>query len=289
MSEKKLPPSIRIVEVGPRDGLQSILQRIETADKIKYIDLLSSAELPEIEVTSFVSPKWVPQLGDGAEVFAGIRKRRMTVYTALVPNTKGLEAAIDAGFRSVAVFVAASETFSKKNTNCTIAESIARLEQMQPIWKAEDLRVRGYLSTCWHCPYEGKIDPEQVLPVIDQLFRLGIDEISLGDTIGKAQPDEVAALLQRLPKEWAITDFALHFHDTFGYALSNVEAGLQHGIRVYDTSAGGIGGCPYAPGASGNLSTEALISWCDDHDVATNMKLDQVRAAGAFIRSLLVL
>jgi len=279
------PPSIRIVEVGPRDGLQSIPQLIPTADKIQFIDLLSAAKLPEIEVTSFVSPKWVPQFGDGAEVFSKIKKNRMTIYTALVPNRKGLEAAVDADFRSVALFVTASETFSQKNTNCTIAESFERLLEMQPLWKEEDLRVRAYISTCWYCPYEGKIAPSKVIPIVENLFALGVDEISLGDTIGKAEPHEVAQLLDFLLKNWSATDFAMHFHDTFGHARENIKKSLEYGIRIYDSSAGGIGGCPFAPGAGGNVSTDLVLELCEELGIATNVDRAKVKAAGEFILS----
>lgn len=281
------PVSVRIVEVGPRDGLQSIQKIISTEDKIHYINLLSRAKLPEIEVTSFVSPVLVPQLKDGAEVFAKIEKRKQTIYTALVPNRKGLERAVEAGFRSVAVFVAASETFSKKNTNSTIQESFERLKEMQSIWQMEDLRVRGYISTCWHCPYEGYIEPSKVIPVIDQLFQLGIDEISLGDTIGKADPQEVMKLLDEVLSRWEVTDFALHLHDTYDKALKNVEVGLQYGISIYDTSAGGVGGCPFAPGAGGNLATEKLLTFLEEKQIQTFLDKSQLLKAAEFIKTVL--
>ncbi|MDK9700734.1 MAG: hydroxymethylglutaryl-CoA lyase [bacterium] len=281
------PPSVRIVEVGPRDGLQSIPQLIPTARKVHFIDLLSDAALPEIEVTSFVSPKWVPQLGDGAKVFEAIKRRRLTIYTALVPNLRGLENALEAEFTSVSVISAASETFAQKNMNCTIDESIARLREMQPVWKENDLRVRGYVSTCWHCPYEGKVKIENVHRVVEQLFALGVDEISLGDTIGKAEPEEVKRLLDDLLAKWDVNDFALHMHDTHGKALANIKVGLEYGIRVFDASAAGIGGCPFAPGSSGNVATEALVQFCETNGVKTHIKQDKLTEAGDYIRSCL--
>ncbi|MCX7835343.1 MAG: hydroxymethylglutaryl-CoA lyase [bacterium] len=285
--KKKLPESVRIVEVGPRDGLQSIQTIISTQDKIHFIDLLSKAKLPEIEVTSFVSPQWVPQLKDGAEVFSKINKRKQTIYTALVPNRKGLERAMASGFQSIAVFVAASETFSKKNTNSSIRESFDRLVEMQPLWFEADLRVRGYISTCWHCPYEGYIEPSKVIPVIKNLFDLGIDEISLGDTIGKAEPDEVRVLLDEVLKRWSVSDFALHFHDTYNKALKNVDVGLEYGINIYDTSAGGVGGCPFAPGAGGNLATEKLVYFLEEKNILTNLDTNYLSQAVDFIQKVI--
>ena len=256
------PDSVKLVEVGPRDGLQSIENLISTAEKIQYVNLLSSAGVSEIEVTSFVSPKWVPQLADAKEVSSQIEQNENIIYTALVPNRKGLEGALESGYKSVAIFTAASETFSQKNTNCSIDESFQRFEAMKPMWEANQIRVRGYISTCWVCPYEGIISIEKVSDVVQKLVDLGISEISLGDTIGKADPDSVEELLDSLLSDFSSSLFALHFHDTFGNALDNIRKGLEYGIGIYDSSAGGIGGCPFAPGASGNVSTEAVVDLC---------------------------
>ena len=283
----KYPNSIRIVEVGPRDGLQSIPSIIGTEDKIHFVNLLSEAGLSEIEVASFVSPKWVPQMADGAEVFGKIKRRRTTIYTALIPNLRGLHSAIDDGFQSVAVMAAASETFSQKNMNCSVNDSFERLKQMKPVWTEYDLRVRGYISTSWYCPYEGYVDPEAVLLAVEHLFARGIDELSLGDTIGRAEPDDVRRLLDILLKRWDVNDFALHFHDTNGQALENIKVGLEYGIRVYDASVSGIGGCPYAPGALGNVSTEAIVNLCDELHIKHYLKTDRLYAAGEFINSVL--
>lgn len=283
----KFPESVRIVEVGPRDGLQNVKRFISTKEKIQYIDLLSQAKMQEIEVTSFVSPKWVPQLSDGVEVSSSILKRKLTIYTALVPNLNGLEKAIESGFKSVAIFVAASESFSKKNINCSIEESIQRLREMQQLWKEEDLRVRGYISTCWHCPYEGKVESKVVEKVVEQLFDLGIDEISLGDTIGKAEPNEVKELLDLLLKRFSVNDFALHMHDTYQKAVSNIEVGLEFGIRVYDSSAGGVGGCPFAPNAGGNIASELLVQFLETKNVKTYIDYDKLFEASQFIRDVI--
>ena len=258
-----LPKSVKIVEVGPRDGLQSQSQVISSEDKINYIDLLSETGLQEIEVTSFVSPKWIPQLADAAEVSRSINRHPEIIYTALVPNFQGLQNAIKCQFRSVAVFTAASESFSQKNTNCSIDDSMTQFQDMRKLWEENDLRVRGYISTVWHCPYEGPINIEPVIDVITKLFDLGINEISLGDTIGKANPNEVRHTLDTILNRWDPASFALHLHDTFGMAESNIIAGLEFGINTFDSSAGGIGGCPYAEGASGNIATEKVFSLCD--------------------------
>jgi hydroxymethylglutaryl-CoA lyase len=247
---------IRIVEVGPRDGLQNEKALIPTDVKVAFVDALSEAGFDEIEVSSFVSPAWVPQLADAAEVFGRIARRPGVRYTALVPNERGLERAIAARADRVAVFTAASESFTRKNINATIAESIARFA---PVVARSPVPVRGYVSTAFHCPYEGPIAPEAVLPVVDQLLALGVVEISIGDTIGKATADEVRRLLQLLLPRTSIDRIALHFHDTYGRAVANAGAAAELGVHIFDSSAGGIGGCPYAPGATGNVATEALV------------------------------
>jgi len=250
---------IRIVEVGPRDGLQSETASIPTEVKVSYIDALSEAGLPEIEASAFVSPKWVPQLANADEVFRRIRRAPGVIYSALVPNERGMERALAARVAKVAVFTAASETFNRKNINATIRESIARFEPVIRQARAAGLPVRGYVSTAFWCPYEGRVAPAKVLEVCRDLIGAGIDEISIGDTIGKAVPDEVKQLLDALLPDVRASTLAMHFHDTYGHAVENVMASWSFGIRTFDSSAGGIGGCPFAPGASGNVATEALI------------------------------
>jgi len=250
---------IRIVEVGPRDGLQNEQETVPTDLKVAYIDALSKAGLPEIEAGAFVSPKWIPQLADSDEVFSRIRRTPGVAYSALVPNEKGLERALAVRLDKIAVFTAASETFNRKNINATIAESIARFKPVVRGARAAKLAVRGYLSTAFWCPYEGKIDPAKTVQVSQELLGLGVDEISIGDTIGKASPDEVRALLDLLLPIVPAGRVAMHFHDTYGRAVENCRASFDRGIRTFDSSAGGIGGCPYAPGASGNVSTQALV------------------------------
>lgn len=243
---------IRIVEVGPRDGLQNEQKTIPTDVKVAYIDALSETGVDEIEASAFVSPKWVPQLADASEVFSRIKRKPGVVYSALVPNEQGLERAHAANVDKIAVFTAASESFNKKNINCTIEESIKRFE---PVVKKTKLPIRGYVSTAFWCPYEGKIDPKKVAQVVKMLLDLGCVEISIGDTIGKAVPDEVNALIDVLPE----ADIAMHFHDTYHHAVENMIAAWKRGIETFDSSAGGIGGCPYAAGASGNIATETVV------------------------------
>jgi len=250
---------IRIVEVGPRDGLQSEKAAVPTDVKVAYIDALSAAGLPEIEASAFVSPQWVPQLADAEEVFSRIRRAPGVVYSALVPNEKGLERALAARVGKVAVFTAASETFNRKNINATIAESLQRFQPVLRGARAAGLPVRGYVSTAFWCPYEGRIAPAAVVDVCRRLIEAGVDELSIGDTIGKAEPDEVKALLEALAPVAPPPSLALHFHDTYHRATANAIAAWKLGVRTFDASAGGIGGCPYAPGASGNVATEALI------------------------------
>ncbi len=282
-----LPAAVRIVEVGPRDGLQSIEQTIPTDAKIQFINTLSEAKLPEIEVTSFVSAKWIPQLADAQEVSIEIIRDSNILYTALIPNIKGLERALDANYSSVAVFTAASDTFSQKNINCSIKESITRFQKMKTSFQDNSMRVRGYISTVWVCPYEGQMEPENVLPVIDALLELGIDEISLGDTIGKAKPDDVRNTLDFILSLHDANQFALHFHDTYNHALENIRVGLEYGISTFDSSAGGVGGCPYAPGASGNVSTGSVLNLCKELGIETGVDGQKLSAAANFIQSYL--
>ena len=247
---------IRLVEVGPRDGLQSISQFVPTPLKVAYVDVLSQTGLTDIEVSSFVSPKWVPQLADAEEVFKLIERRKGVRYHALVPNLQGLGRAVLARVDVVAVFTAASETFSRKNTNGSIADT---LERFAPVIAASPVPVRGYISTAFSCPFEGPVAPGQVRRVAIALNALGCQEISLGDTIGRASPDQVRRLLDAVLPDVPVDRIALHCHDTYGQAVANVLAAADMGVRVFDGSAGGIGGCPYAPGAPGNVSTEALV------------------------------
>ena len=278
---------VHIVEVGPRDGLQNILKSIPTEKKITYIDLLSEAGCPEIEVTSFVSPRWVPQLSDAKKVSSKINRNKDILYTALVPNLKGLESAIENSYQSVAIFTAASETFSQKNTNCTIDKSIRRFEKMVPVCQEKNLRLRGYISTCWTCPYEGDVNAGTVVKIIQDLLSLGVHEISLGDTIGKATPEDVEYLLKIILDNWPPDFFALHMHDTYNMASENVTVGLGMGIRTLDASAGGIGGCPYAVGASGNIATETVTKICQEQGFDTGINLDKLKSAGAYIQSII--
>jgi hydroxymethylglutaryl-CoA lyase len=247
---------IRLVEVGPRDGLQNEPTPVPTERKVAFIDALSRSGLRDIEVSSFVSPKWVPQLADAEEVFRRIERTPGVRYWALVPNRQGLERASAVGVDGVAVFTAASETFSRRNTNASIAET---LERFAGVVDGATVPVRGYVSTAFHCPFEGPIAPADAIRVALALLHLGCEEISLGDTIGRAQPDEVRALLELLLAEVPAERLALHCHDTFGQAVANCLAAAEMGITIFDASAGGLGGCPYAPGAPGNVATEALV------------------------------
>ena len=278
---------VRIVEVGPRDGLQSISEPISTVEKKTYIDMLSEAGCSEIEVTSFVSPKWVPQLADAKDISSSIQRNDHTTYTALVPNKKGLEAAMESGYRSVAIFTAASETFSQKNTNGSIEQNFERFEEMIPIWEENEIRVRAYISACWICPYEGDIGSETVIKVIQDLVDIGVHEISLGDTIGKATPNDVEYLLKIILDNWSSELFALHMHDTYNMATENITIGLGMGIRIFDSSAGGVGGCPYAPGASGNISTETVLRVCNEQGFDTGIDIDKLKIAGKYIQSII--
>ena len=273
--------SIRLVEVGPRDGLQNEKTIIPTDVKVAFVDALSEAGFDEIEVSSFVSPKWIPQLADAAEVLARITRRPGVRYTALVPNQVGLERAMAARADKVSVFTAASETFAKKNINATIAESI---ERFRPVVQASPVPVRGYVSTAWHCPYEGPIAPEAVLPVCEALLELGCAELSIGDTIGRATTTEVRALLERLVPRIGAGRLAMHFHDTYGRAVENARVSAEFGVTVFDASAGGIGGCPYAPGATGNVATQALVRLFDSR---TDIDLIRLDLASAIVRGWL--
>ena len=278
-----LPRRVTVVEVGPRDGLQNEKGVVSTADKVRFIDLLSAAGFPVIEATSFVSPKAVPQLADAAEVMAAIARRPGTRYTALVPNRKGMERALAADVDEVAVFTGASETFVRHNINTSIAGSIENFRPVVEMARAAGKRVRGYISTAFGCPYEGPVAPAAVVDVAQRLLEQGADELSIGDTIGVATPNQVVELTGLLAARMPLERLAMHFHDTRGTALANVLAALQCGISIFDSSAGGLGGCPYAPGASGNLATEDLLYLLHGLGIETGVDLGAVVEASRFL------
>jgi hydroxymethylglutaryl-CoA lyase len=278
-----LPKFVRMVEVGPRDGLQNEKSMVPTAVKVELVDRLSDAGLSVVEAASFVSPKWVPQMGDSADVLAGIARKPGVRYAALTPNLKGLEGALAAKADEVAVFGAASESFSRKNINCSIAESLDRFAPVMEQAKSAGVPVRGYVSCVLGCPYEGEIAPQAVADVAERLFAMGCYEISLGDTIGTGTPTKaqlmIAAVAERVPVE----KIAVHFHDTYGQALANILAALQMGVAVVDSSVAGLGGCPYAKGASGNVASEDVLYMLNGLGIETGVDLDKLIAAGAFI------
>jgi len=278
-----LPARVRVVEVGGRDGLQNEAGVVSTDDKVGFLERLSAAGLQTIEVGSFVRPDRIPQLTDTTEVFQRLTKRPGVRYVALVPNEKGLERALDTGVRDIAIFTAASDTFNRKNINMSVEESIAAQRPVVERAKREGLWVRGYVSTVFGCPYEGKVAPERVREVSLTLDAMGVDEISLGDTIGVGTPRQVESVVGLLLERLPVAKLALHLHDTRGTALANVLAGLGMGISIFDSSAGGLGGCPYAPGASGNLSTEDLLYMLEGMGIETGVSLDQVVEASRFI------
>jgi hydroxymethylglutaryl-CoA lyase len=278
---------VRITEVGPRDGLQNEKQVIPADAKVAFVDLLSEARFPEIEVSSFVSPKWVPQLGDAAEVFARIRRRPGTVYSALVPNERGMEGALAARADKIAVFAAASESFSQRNTGGSIDEVLARFLPVIAAARAAGLPVRGYVSCVVRCPYEGPVAPGAVRTVVDRLLALGVDEIDLGETLGVAVPDDIARLYDGIAPAIAPGRTTLHLHDTNGRALDNARAALALGVRSFDSSAGGLGGCPYAPGARGNVDTVSLLSMLESEGYETGVDRAAAAAAIASIRQAL--
>src|SRR5579863_1306207 len=284
-----LPQFVRVVEVGPRDGLQNEKAQVPTGQKIQFINMLSEAGLPVVEATSFVSPRAIPQLSDAGAVMAGIERLAATQYPVLVPNVKGMERALAAGVRSIAVFTAASESFTRHNINATIAESLAKFRPVVELANQEGVAVRGYISTVFGCPYEGEVAPEHVLQVAQALLQMGITELSLGDTIGVATPNQVVDVLGVLIETGGIPVeyLAVHFHDTRGTALANVLMALQQGISIVDASAGGLGGCPYAPGAAGNLATEDLLYMLHGMGIRTDVDLDKVVAATRFIAPFL--
>src|SRR5450432_159651 len=283
-----LPTSVRVVEVGPRDGLQNEHVQVPTQQKIQFIQMLAEAGLPVVEATSFVSPRAIPQLSDASAVMTSLLRLPTTSYPVLVPNLKGMERALAAGVRAISVFTAASESFTRHNINATIAESLANFRPVVELARREDIPVRGYISTVFGCPYEGVVAPQQVLSVAQSLLEMGIEELSLGDTIGVATPNQVVDVLGLLISNGiAVERLAVHFHDTRGTALANVLMALQMGITIVDVAAGGLGGCPYAPGAAGNLATEDLLYMLDGMGISTGVDLAKVVAATRFIAPLL--
>ncbi|MAG77310.1 MAG: hydroxymethylglutaryl-CoA lyase [Colwelliaceae bacterium] len=277
------PKRVKIVEVGPRDGLQNEKQFIEASDKIALIDMLADAGLDYVESGSFVSPKWVPQMATSSEVFKGISRKDGVTYAALTPNMKGFEAAVESGADEVAIFGAASEAFSQKNINCSIAESLERFEPVVAAAKERGLRVRGYVSCVVGCPYDGFITPEKVAEVAEQLYQMGCYEISLGDTIGVGTPASVQNMLAAVSTKVQVDKLAVHFHDTYGQALANIYAALQMGVSVVDSAVAGLGGCPYAKGASGNVATEDVVYMLNGLGIETGIDFNKLLDAGWFI------
>ncbi|QPH55532.1 hydroxymethylglutaryl-CoA lyase [Pontivivens ytuae] len=277
---------VTIFEVGPRDGLQNEQRQIPTADKIRLTDMLSETGLRKIEVTSFVSPKWVPQMGDAAEVMAGIARRPGISYAVLTPNMKGLDGALAAKADEVAVFVSASEGFSKANINATMAESLERIRPVAARAAEENVPVRGYVSCVTDCPFDGPTPPHNVALMAEALLEMGCYEVSLGDTIGQATPRAVNYMLDAVLAVAGAEKFAGHFHDTAGRALENIDASLAHGLRTFDAAVGGLGGCPYAPGAAGNVATEAVVAHLHSKGHDTGVDPAKLAEAGAFARSL---
>jgi hydroxymethylglutaryl-CoA lyase len=283
MNAPARPASVRIVEVGPRDGLQNEKSVVSAETKVDFINLLSETGLKTIEAGAFVSPKWVPQMADTDKVYAAIQKKPGVSYPVLVPNAKGMEAAVAAGVKEIAVFAAASESFSQKNINCSIAESLERFRPVIDEAKKHGIKVRGYVSCVLGCPYEGEIQPAAVVKVAKALYDMGCYEISLGDTIGTGTPEKTRLMLQAVKKEIPLAALAVHFHDTYKRALDNIKVALEEGVAVVDSSVSGIGGCPYAPGASGNVSTEAVVNMLHGMGIATGVDTQKLAEAGRFI------
>jgi len=279
----KLPKRVRMVEVGPRDGLQNEATPVPATVKIELIDRLSDAGLPVVEATAFVSPKWVPQMADNAQVMAGIRRKPGVSYPVLVPNRKGLDAAIASGAQEVVVFGAATESFSKRNTNCSIAEGLARFSEVAQAALAAGLKVRGDVSVCLGCPYEGEVAPAAVVAVARELDAMGCYEITICDTIGVGTPGKTRAVFEAVAQHIPVERLAGHFHDTYGQALVNIYAALELGVSSFDSSVAGLGGCPYAKGATGNVATEDVLYMLHGIGIETGVDLQQVIAAGDFI------
>jgi isopropylmalate/homocitrate/citramalate synthase len=279
----ELPHAVRLCEVGPRDGLQNEKAMVPTDVKVALIDMLTDAGLPAIEATSFVSPKWVPQMADAADVMARIARKAGVRYPVLTPNLKGFDAALAAGADEVAVFVAATESFSKRNINCSIAESLERARPVFDAAREAGARVRGYISVVLGCPYEGDVDPAAVAEIAAALHALGAYEVSLGDTIGTGTAGKTQVLLRRVAERVPIAALAGHFHDTYGQALANIYASLEVGVATFDCSVAGLGGCPYAKGATGNVATEDVVYLLDGLGIETGVDMTKLRSAGRFI------
>jgi hydroxymethylglutaryl-CoA lyase len=278
---------VKICEMGPRDGLQNEAAVLRTSDKIHYIDLLSAAGLPMIEATSFVRPATVPQLADAEDVMAGIARRPGITYACLVPNLRGLERARAAGARAIAVFTAASESFTKRNINMSIDESLDIFKDVTRVARSEGMWVRAYISTAFGCPFEGAVSVEAVVRVANALAEFGVDEISIGDTIGIATSEQVTLVAEALQTHMPVERIAMHFHDTHGNALANIKAALAMNVSIFDSSSGGLGGCPFAPGASGNVATEDVLALLHELDIETGISLPAVVAATRFITDAL--
>jgi hydroxymethylglutaryl-CoA lyase len=283
----RLPKQVRMVEVGPRDGLQNEARTVPAATKIALIERLSEAGLAVVEAGSFVSPKWIPQMADTAAVLAGLKRKPGVAYPVLVPNMKGFEAARAAGVDEIAIFGAASEKFSQRNINCSIAESLERFAPVAAAAKQQGLRLRGYISCVVDCPYEGPIAPLAVAEVAENLFAMGCYEISLGDTIGTGTASRIGAMIEAVAARVPIGRLAVHFHDTYGQALANILASLEKGIAVVDSSVAGLGGCPYAKGASGNVASEDVLYMLSGLGIATGVDMTKLAAAGQFISGVL--
>jgi len=278
---------VKIVEVGPRDGLQNEPREVPTAVKLELIERLADAGLRSVEATAFVSPKWVPQMADHTEVLERIRRKPGVSYPVLTPNLKGFEAARAAGATEVAIFGAASEAFSRKNINCSIAESLERFKPVAEAAKAAAVKVRGYVSCVLGCPYEGEVAPQRVADVAGALYEMGCYEVSLGDTIGVGTPGKTQAMLQACAARMPLERLAGHYHDTYGQALANIYASLELGVRTFDASVAGLGGCPYAAGASGNVATEDVVYMLHGLGIDTGVDLDRLAATGQWISTLL--
>jgi hydroxymethylglutaryl-CoA lyase len=282
-----IPFQVKIVEVGPRDGLQNEKRLVPTETKIELIERLADAGLRAIEATSFVSPKWVPQMGDNAAVLQGIKRHPDAVYPVLTPNLQGFDAAVQAGATEVAIFGAASESFSHKNINCSIAESLKRFEPVVSAASALEIKVRGYVSCVVGCPYEGTVAPEQAAAVARTLFDMGCYEVSLGDTIGVGNPVSISRMIDACARAVPIERLAGHYHDTYGMAIANIYASLQLGMATFDASVAGLGGCPYAKGASGNVATEDVVYLLDGLGIATGIDVAKLAGIGAWISCVL--
>ncbi len=272
----QFPEQVTIVEVGPRDGLQNEPCLLNTTDKVALIDQLSTTGLTRIETTSFVNPKWVPQMTDSKEVYTGIQKHQHISYSALVPNAYGMRQALAVGVKEICVFAAVSDAFAQKNTNCSIAESLERIRQVTMLATSAGIKIRGYLSCVFGCPYQGKVDEQKIIYLTNKLLELGCYEVSLGDTIGIASPGDVYRLLTLLQMKSSVDKIAMHFHNTFGQALANILMSLHFKIKVFDASVAGLGGCPYAKGSTGNVATEDVVYMLQGLNIKTNIDLDKL-------------